>query len=45
VSGRIHVTEATWLALRDRFTFEPRGEVEIKSIGPVKTWFLMGRRE
>jgi class 3 adenylate cyclase/putative methionine-R-sulfoxide reductase with GAF domain len=45
VSGRIHVTEATWLALRDRFTFEPRGEVEIKSIGPVKTWFLTGRFE
>ena len=45
VAGRIHVTEATWLALRDRFTFEPRGEVEIKSIGRVKTWFLTGRRE
>lgn len=45
VAGRIHVTEATWLALRDRFTFEPRGEVDIKSIGTVKTWFLMGCRE
>jgi class 3 adenylate cyclase/putative methionine-R-sulfoxide reductase with GAF domain len=45
VAGRIHVTEATWLALRDRFIFEQRGEIEIKSIGRVKTWFLTGRRE
>jgi class 3 adenylate cyclase/putative methionine-R-sulfoxide reductase with GAF domain len=42
VAGRIHVTEATWLALRERFTFEPRGEVDVKSIGRVKTWFLTG---
>jgi class 3 adenylate cyclase/putative methionine-R-sulfoxide reductase with GAF domain len=45
VAGHIHVAEATWLALRDHFTFEPRGEVEIKSIGRVKTWLLTGRRE
>lgn len=45
VAGRIHVTEATWLALRERFTFEQRGEVEIKSIGRVKAWFLTGCRE
>jgi class 3 adenylate cyclase/putative methionine-R-sulfoxide reductase with GAF domain len=45
VAGRIHVCEATWLALRDRFTFEPRGEIEVKSIGRVKTWLLKGVRE
>lgn len=45
VAGRIHVGEATWLALRDRFTFEPRGEIEVKSLGRVKTWFLTGLHE
>ncbi|MBN1210502.1 MAG: GAF domain-containing protein [Myxococcaceae bacterium] len=42
-AGRIHVAEATWRALHDRFSFEPRGEIEVKSIGRVKTWFLTGR--
>ncbi|WP_263452341.1 adenylate/guanylate cyclase domain-containing protein [Hyalangium gracile] len=45
VAGRIHVREATRQALQDRFTFEPRGETEMKSIGRVKTWFLTGLRE
>jgi class 3 adenylate cyclase/putative methionine-R-sulfoxide reductase with GAF domain len=44
MAGRIHVGEATWQALHDRFSFEPRGEIEMKSLGRVKTWFLTGRR-
>jgi class 3 adenylate cyclase len=43
--GRIQVNESTWLALRERFDFEPRGEVEIKSLGPMKTWLLVGPRK
>ncbi len=45
LAGRIHVGEATWLALRERFAFEPREEIEVKSIGRLKTWFLTGSRE
>ena len=45
VPGRIHVSEAIWQALKDRFAFEPRGEIEVKSIGKVKTWLLTGLRE
>jgi adenylate cyclase len=45
MAGRIHVGEATWLALRERFSFEPREPLEMKSIGSVKTWFLTGSRE
>ncbi len=45
MAGRIHVAEPTWQALRERFTFEPRGEIELKSLGRVKTWFLTGHRE
>ncbi|WPB75298.1 adenylate/guanylate cyclase domain-containing protein [Archangium violaceum] len=44
LSGRIQVSEPTYLALRERFGFEPRGEVDIKSIGPVRTWWLTGER-
>lgn len=42
--GHVHVSEPTYLALRERFDFEPRGEVDIKSIGPVRTWLLTGPR-
>ncbi|XXF79985.1 adenylate/guanylate cyclase domain-containing protein [Myxococcaceae bacterium GXIMD 01537] len=42
--GRIQVAESLWRALSDRFDFEPRGEVDIKSIGPTPTWLLLGPR-
>ncbi|WP_224362104.1 adenylate/guanylate cyclase domain-containing protein [Hyalangium versicolor] len=45
LAGHIHVGESTRVALQDRFTFEPRGETEMKSIGRVKTWFLTGIRK
>jgi class 3 adenylate cyclase len=45
VPGRIHVSEAIWQALNDRFAFEPRGVIDVKSIGRVKTWLLTGLRE
>lgn len=44
VPGRLQVTESTWLALREHFDFEPRGEVELKSLGRLKTWLLVGAR-
>ena len=44
--GEIHVTEAVVRALEGRpeFEFEPRGEVEVKGKGPMKTWFLRAGR-
>ncbi|MCA9657651.1 MAG: GAF domain-containing protein, partial [Myxococcales bacterium] len=42
--GRIHVAEPIYLALRDRFDFDSRGEVEVKGLGPMRTYFLLGRR-
>jgi class 3 adenylate cyclase/putative methionine-R-sulfoxide reductase with GAF domain len=41
--GRIHVAEPTYIALRDRFDFAERGEVEVKGLGPMRTYFLLGR--
>lgn len=39
-AGRIQVTGAARDALKDDYTFEPRGEVEIKGIGSLETWWL-----
>jgi adenylate cyclase len=41
--GRIQVTAATYEALRKAYTFEPRGEIEVKGKGLMPTWFLVGR--
>ncbi len=40
--GRIQVSEATYLALKDRFRFEERGVIEVKGKGPMRNSFLEG---
>lgn len=42
--GRIQVTAATRALLKDHFEFAPRGPVEIKGIGEIETFWLIGRR-
>ncbi len=44
VPGRIQVTESTYERLRDAFTFEDRGEIEVRGKGRMRTYFLVGRR-
>ena len=44
VSGRVHVDHSTYLALRTRYRFEPRGTIEVKGLGPMTTYFLLGPR-
>jgi len=41
--GRIQVTQRTRDRIRDRYTFEPRGFVQVKGKGQVSTYFLLGR--
>jgi len=41
--GRIQVPESVYQRLRDRYRFEPRGEIEVKGMGRIPTWFLVGR--
>ncbi|MEX2546600.1 MAG: adenylate/guanylate cyclase domain-containing protein [Chloroflexota bacterium] len=41
--GRIQVTAAVYERLRGRFTFEERGTIEVKGMGPTATYFLTGR--
>lgn len=38
--GRIQVAENMWRHLKDSYVLEPRGEIEIKGKGKLKTWFL-----
>lgn len=42
--GRVHVTESIFNALKEKFTFEPRGTVPIKGKGEMPTYFLHGRK-
>ena len=44
VPGRIQVTAAVYERLRERYAFEPRGEIEVKGKGLMATWLLVGRR-
>jgi adenylate cyclase len=43
VPGRIQVTQRVIEALAGRYTFEPRGEIDVKGKGPMRTWFLLGQ--
>jgi adenylate cyclase len=40
-AGRIHISAATRAALGGSFRCEPRGPIEIKSKGPMETFFLL----
>jgi adenylate cyclase len=40
--GRIQVSDATRAALGTRFNFERRGVIEVKGIGMMETYFLVG---
>ena len=41
--GRIQVTETVYERLRAGYAFEPRGEVEVKGKGLLRTYLLTGR--
>jgi len=41
--GYIQVTQATYEKIQDRFCFEARGAVDIKGMGSMPAYWLMGR--
>jgi adenylate cyclase len=45
VTGCIHVSGATRRVLGEAFSFEPRGQLEIKGKGVMDTYFLLGARD
>lgn len=44
VPGRIQVSDELAGLLQDEYVLEERGVIEVKGKGPLKTWFLVGRR-
>lgn len=40
VPGRIQISEATYYRVRDQFEFEPRGEIEVKGRGALRTFLV-----
>lgn len=40
--GRIQISEATYKLVKDEFECEPRGEVDIKGKGMMRTWWVVG---
>ena len=42
--GRIQLTVETYERLKDTFEFEDRGTIEVRGKGPMRTWFLAGRK-
>lgn len=41
---RIHVTAQTYAHLKDKFDFQPRGEMEIRGKGAMQTYMMMGNQ-
>jgi adenylate cyclase len=42
-AGQIQVSEATYRRLRSRYCFKPRGPINVRGIGEISTFFLVGR--
>jgi adenylate cyclase len=42
--GSIQVSAETHRQLSKDYVLEPRGEVEIKGLGPTAIWYLVGRK-
>jgi guanylate cyclase len=42
--GRVQVSESTYAYLEGSFDFEPRGTIDVKGKGPMKTYLLVGER-
>lgn len=45
VNGKIQITEKMAMMLSEKFEVEKRGEIEVKGIGKMTTFFLIGRKE
>lgn len=43
-SGAIHVTEAVYHAIKDRYLFHSRGFVDVKGKGQMRTYFLLSKK-
>ncbi|MCS6809011.1 MAG: adenylate/guanylate cyclase domain-containing protein [Bacteroidota bacterium] len=44
VVGKIQCSEEVYELLKEKFTFEERGVIDVKGKGMMRTWFLTGRK-
>lgn len=42
--GRIQVPDALYERLKDDFVLQERGHIDVKGKGPMRTWYLIGRK-
>jgi adenylate cyclase len=42
--GRIQLPEAMYERLKDEFVLQERGHIDVKGKGPMRTWYLIGRK-
>ena len=40
--GRVQISEATYWRVKDAFECEPRGKIELRDIGTMNCYFLVG---
>jgi guanylate cyclase len=45
VPGRIHLSEATYELISEEFECDPRGTIEVRGKGAMRTWFLIRERQ
>lgn len=45
VPGRVQVSEATKTLTDDEFTYETRGDVELRGVGPMTTYLVVERKQ
>jgi adenylate cyclase len=45
LAGRIHLTENTFLRLKDQYDCEDRGVIQVKGKGDMRTYFLIAKKE
>lgn len=43
--GRIRISESTRLELGSDYECEPRGLIEVKGLGQIKTYFLLSKND
>lgn len=43
LSGQIQVTAITYELLKHRYTFRPRGAIDVKGKGEMETYLLLGK--
>ena len=44
IAGRVHISDATWQEVADRFEAESRGPIDLRGQGRMKTYAIVGRR-